>query len=86
MSPLLTQLPWTHQLVILGQARRAEEREFYMLAAIKGRWSSRELERQLHTQAFRRKPVGREKVSAEDDGLLSRLVQGNPSAASHGRP
>lgn len=64
VSPLLTQLPWTHHLVLLGQARRAEEREFYMLAAIKGRWSSRELERQLHTEAFRRKPLGREKVSA----------------------
>lgn len=41
VSPLLTQLPWTHHLVILGQARRAEEREFYMLAAIKGRWAVR---------------------------------------------
>lgn len=73
VSPLLTQLPWTHHLVILGQARRAEEREFYMLAAIKGRWSSRELERQLHTEAFRRKPLGREKVSAA-------LAQTHPEA------
>jgi predicted nuclease of restriction endonuclease-like (RecB) superfamily len=73
VSPLLTQLPWTHHLVILGHARRAEEREFYMLAAIKGRWSSRELERQLHTQAFRRKPLGREKVSAA-------LAQTHPEA------
>ena len=31
VSALLTQLPWTHNLIILGQAKRAEEREFYRL-------------------------------------------------------
>jgi hypothetical protein len=30
-------LPWTHHLVILGQTRPAEAREFYILAAIKER-------------------------------------------------
>ena len=47
VSPLLTQLPWTHHLIILGQAKSADEREFYMLAAIKGHWTSRELEASL---------------------------------------
>ena len=27
VSPLVTQLPWTHHLIILGQAKYAEERE-----------------------------------------------------------
>lgn len=27
---LLTQLPWTHHLMILGQRKRSEEREFYV--------------------------------------------------------
>jgi predicted nuclease of restriction endonuclease-like (RecB) superfamily len=39
VSPLVTQLPWTHHLIILGHARHPEEREFYILAAIKERWS-----------------------------------------------
>ena len=72
VSALLAQLPWTHHLLILGQKQR-DERRYYMLAAIKGRWSSRELERQLRTQAFRRKIVSREKVSAA-------LTQTHPSA------
>lgn len=40
VSALLRQLPWTHHLIILGQARPAAAREFYILAAIKERWST----------------------------------------------
>jgi len=29
VSALPRQLPWTHNLIILGQSKRAEEREFY---------------------------------------------------------
>ena len=35
VSPLVRQLPWTHHLIILGQAKPIEVREFYILAAIK---------------------------------------------------
>ncbi len=40
VSALLTQLPWTHHLLILGQAKLPTEREYYMLAAINNRWTS----------------------------------------------
>lgn len=63
VSPLVRQLPWTHHLIILGQAKQREEREFYILAAIKGRWSKRELERQIRAQAFRRAVLEPAKVS-----------------------
>jgi len=63
VSPLVRQLPWTHHLIILGQAEYAEEREFYMLAAIKGRWSKRELERQIHAGAALRSEATAKKVS-----------------------
>jgi predicted nuclease of restriction endonuclease-like (RecB) superfamily len=54
VSPLVTQLPWTHHLIILGRTRYREEREFYMLAAIQQRWSKRELERQIQSGAVSR--------------------------------
>ncbi len=31
----------------MGQVKEPQERHFYMLAAITGKWSSRELERQV---------------------------------------
>lgn len=41
VSPVVTQLPWTHHLIILSQVRSVEAREFYVLAAIKERWLAR---------------------------------------------
>jgi predicted nuclease of restriction endonuclease-like (RecB) superfamily len=63
VSALLRQLPWTHHLLILGQAKPTEAREFYILAAIKERWSSRELERQLRSGAVLRDAHAAKKVS-----------------------
>ncbi|MFD2190779.1 PDDEXK nuclease domain-containing protein [Pistricoccus aurantiacus] len=54
VSALLTQLPWTHNLIILSQAKRLEEREFYLRLAIQEKWSSRELERQFKSALFER--------------------------------
>jgi predicted nuclease of restriction endonuclease-like (RecB) superfamily len=64
VSSLLTQLPWTHHLIILGQAKRAEEREFYVLAAIREGWVTRELERQIRTGAALRAQPPTKKVSS----------------------
>ena len=46
VTALLTQLPWTHNLIILTQSKRPEEREFYLRMAVQEKWKSRELERQ----------------------------------------
>ena len=54
VSPLVRQLPWTHHLIILGQSKRAEEREFYIRLAARERWSKRELERQFRGALFER--------------------------------
>lgn len=64
VSALLTQLPWTHNLAILTQAKRPEEREFYLRMAVQQRWSSRELERQLRLGAFEQAVLAPPTVSA----------------------
>lgn len=64
VTPLLTQLPWTHNLIVLGQAKRPEEREFYLSMAVREKWSSRELERQLRLGAFEQAALAPPKVSA----------------------
>lgn len=43
----LAELPWTQHRIILDRTRRADEREFYLQMAIREKWSSRELERQI---------------------------------------
>lgn len=76
VSSLLTQLPWTHHLRILSQTKLPEEREFYILAAIRGGWTTRELDRQIQTQAFRRRELGPTKVS-------SAMTQIHPTAVEN---
>ncbi|MBB1613075.1 putative nuclease of restriction endonuclease-like (RecB) superfamily [Pseudomonas protegens] len=54
VSAVLTQLPWTQNLIILAQGKCAQEREFYLRMAIQEQWSTRELERQIKSALFER--------------------------------
>ena len=64
LAPLLRVLPWTHNLMILGQNKRPEEREFYLRLAVKAKLSSRELARQIKTAAFERTVLSDKKLAA----------------------
>jgi predicted nuclease of restriction endonuclease-like (RecB) superfamily len=75
VSALLRQLPWTHNLLILGKSKRVEEREFYLRMATSEKWSSRELERQINGALFERVVMSPVKVAA----LLRQL---HPDAAT----
>lgn len=63
VTALLTQLPWTHNLIILSQSKRAEEREFYLRMAARESWSKRDLERQFKAALFERAVLHPAKVS-----------------------
>ena len=63
VAPLVRQLPWTHNLLILGQSKSAAEREFYLRSAAKESWSKRELERQMKAALFERNVLPPAKVS-----------------------
>lgn len=54
MSALLTQLSWTNHLLIMSGSKSDEEREFYMQLAVKERYSSRQLERQMDSSYYER--------------------------------
>lgn len=75
VSPLVTQLPWTHHLIILSQSKRPEEREFYLRLAAQEQWSKRQLERQFKVALFERAVLNPPKVSAV-------LSQTHPGASS----
>lgn len=64
VAALLRLLPWTHHLMILARCKQPEEREFYLHTAVRERWSSRELQRQLNGALFERTIVHPPKVSA----------------------
>jgi predicted nuclease of restriction endonuclease-like (RecB) superfamily len=47
LSPLVREITWTNNLLILSAAKNEDEREFYIQLSIKERYSKRELERQI---------------------------------------
>jgi predicted nuclease of restriction endonuclease-like (RecB) superfamily len=63
VAPLVRQLPWTHNLIILEQSKRPEEREFYLRMAVREKWSKRELERQFRVALFERTVLSPAKVA-----------------------
>ena len=65
VSALLTQLSWTNHLLIMSACKSEDEREFYMLLAIKERYSSRELERQMDSGYYERYMLSKEKLLPE---------------------
>jgi predicted nuclease of restriction endonuclease-like (RecB) superfamily len=54
LSPLVTQLSWTHNLIIMSGCKHVEEREFYLRMCIREKWGKRELQRQLNGVLFER--------------------------------
>lgn len=54
LAPLVRELSWTHNLLILGKCKRNEEREFYLRVCLRERWGKRELERQIAGAFFER--------------------------------
>ena len=63
VAPLVRQLPWTHNLLILSGCRRPAAREFYLRLCLREWWGKRELERQLAGALFERAVLSPAKVS-----------------------
>ncbi|MBF0123069.1 MAG: DUF1016 family protein, partial [Candidatus Omnitrophica bacterium] len=63
VAPLVRQLPWAHNLIVLSRCKLPEEREFYIRLAIKDHLPKRELERQIDGCLFERKVLSPVKVS-----------------------
>ena len=74
VAPLVRQLSWTHNLLILSRSKRPEEREFYLPLCLRERWSKRELERQLTGALFERTVLSPPKVSP----LVTQIPTGTP--------
>ena len=58
LSPLVRELPWTHNLTIFSRCQSSEERAYYLRVATAEKWSKRELERQINSAQFERAALG----------------------------
>ena len=63
LSPLVREIPWTHNMIILSSSKTQEEQEFYIRLTIKERLSKRELERQIDSGLYERALLSNKKLS-----------------------
>jgi predicted nuclease of restriction endonuclease-like (RecB) superfamily len=63
LAPLVRELSWTHNLLILGKCKRNEEREFYLRLCLRERWGKRGLDRQIAGALFERTVLSRPKLA-----------------------
>ncbi len=64
LSPLVREISWTNNLMILNRCQTIEEKEFYLRLSANERYSKRELERQINSGVFERTMLGNQKLSA----------------------
>ena len=63
LSPLVTEISWTNNVLIMSRCKSAEEREFYLRLAKREHLSKRELERQIDSGYFERAMIGSSKLA-----------------------
>lgn len=80
-TPLVTQLSWTNNLLILSGSKSMEERHFYLQLTIKENYSKRELDRQITSSYYERYMLSDgsslpsiNKAIDEDDYINTRIL------------
>ena len=81
VSPLVSQISWTNNLVIFSHTSSMQEKEFYLRLCIKNNYSKRELERQISSHYYERymlsngnASISTEKLIDEDDYPNTRIL------------
>lgn len=64
LSPLVREISWTNNLLIMTACKTDEAKEFYIRACIENRYSKRELERQIDSMLYERTAITDAKYGA----------------------
>jgi len=61
LAPLVREISWTHNLIIMSRAKTDEAKEFYLLLCGRNNYTKRELERQMNSLLFERTMISDER-------------------------
>jgi len=74
LAPLVREISWTHNLIIMSRAKTDEAKEFYLMLCSRNNYSKRELERQIDSMLFERTMISDERNKlflAKNTGLTA---------------
>lgn len=69
-TPLVTQLSWSNNLLILSGTNSIEERHFYLRLAVKNNYSKRELDRQISSSYYERYLLSNGKINISNNKTI----------------
>ncbi|MCX6153170.1 MAG: PDDEXK nuclease domain-containing protein [Candidatus Kapabacteria bacterium] len=81
LSPLVRELSWTNNLLILSKSTSIEEKEFYLRLTFHEKYSKRELSRQIDSCYYERTILSA--LETENKNLLAVLKENHPNASSY---
>jgi predicted nuclease of restriction endonuclease-like (RecB) superfamily len=61
LAPLVREINWSHNLIIMSRAKTDEAKEFYLLLCERNDYSKRDLERQINSMLFERTMISDER-------------------------
>lgn len=73
LSPLVREISWTNNLLILSKTKDENEKEFYLKLCVKENYSKRELDRQIESGYYERAMISGESISPSLKGIHSRI-------------
>ncbi len=74
LSPLVREISWTNNVLIMMAAKTDEEREFYLVLSSKFNYSKRELERQIDSSLYERtmlSEITNKMITERSEGLTA---------------
>jgi len=75
LSSIISQTSWTNHLEILSGSRTAEEKLFYLVFAVKEKWSKLELRRQINSAMFERTMLAKNNTSKATTQIPNHLFK-----------
>jgi len=73
LSPLVREISWSNNLLILSKTKEVNEKEFYIRLCVKGNYSKRELERQIESGFYERSMISGENASSALKGIHPKI-------------
>lgn len=70
VAPLVRQINWSNNILIMSSTKSREEREFYIKLCIKNNYKKRELARQLSSAYYERYMLSNGKTNISNDSLI----------------
>ena len=75
LAPVVREISWTNNLLILSKTKTVEEKEFYIKKCLQERYSKRELERQIDSGYYERTMLSNTQSSATAQELYPRIKE-----------